>query len=252
MKYFPFFLSVFSHLSSFAVSDKQKSCTNIDMRFVVTGSLSFVQKQCVLHPILNQKIYNNLIITEGFSPIEISDKEYSQLSIDSPYTEVLYLNDFDKNLSNTVGTICLDFNQKIVSSDNLNFYYIEDCKKRKFINYNDVQSFANDKTFDAIYAISEYQLDMISRGRIMWLSDSAVDLEQTDLQILETLPSRKKICNQVKAKAPASIVTYYLSTFYFQNCKLLPISALTIQMMQKAEVKGGIYELSTEEFLALQ
>lgn len=233
------------------MAQTSKFCTSIQNQLVVQSSLAFFAKNCVLYPIIDMQIFNQMIIDQNLVPHEISENDYAKLTIGSPYTTANYMKDFAKNITQLQSDICKEYNEKIVSFDNFNFYYIENCKKRKFINFAEVESFRGKQNNNAILAISEYYLSLFERGRNMWVLGINYTFDKTDQQILDTLPPVQTICNQVKKKAPTPFVTYYHSSFYFNDCTLHPILNLTIELMQIAQNGGGIYELTTQEYLAL-
>ncbi len=217
----------------------------------MNGSLSFFAKNCTLYPILDIQVYNALITKQNLAPHEISDDKYATLSVSSSYSEIEYKRDFEKITPKIFAMICKKYEKAIVSTDNIKFYYIENCKKRKFLAFKDVEAFRNTHANNAIRSISEYDLSLFESGWAMRTKPIQIDLGQTNLEILANLPSPQVACAQVKEKAQSGYVAYYTSSFYFEDCVLKPILNLTIEIMQKAEKNGGIYELSTEEFLAL-
>lgn len=221
-------------------NDSQQNCTSINNHAVVNGSEAFFVIDCTLHPILDTQTYNDVIVKSQTAPIELSDKFYAKLSVGKPYT--LHFNDTE------MANICTLYNKQIVSSDNIAFYYIENCQKRKFLTYYDVELFTNSGISSAIGSIPESALKKIPSGKLMPILKLTSPSEQTNTR---NLPNRAAVCRELTNKVQSQIVSYYGSIFYLKNCKLEPISNITIDRMQEANDAGGIYELSTPEILLL-
>lgn len=220
-----------------------QTCPDIDNNFAVNVDNIFFVKNCILHPVTDIKIYNEMLATANFNTIELSNEQYMKLSIGDPYVPEMPA----EQLSN----LCTTYEKHVVSSDNISFYYVENCKKRKFLSYNDVEVFGNSVNFGAIQSISSFELKHLKSDRVMTVTPLPWPEPKTALQIIKSIPRQKITCAQVQKKAPTPFVAHYGSVFYLENCILHKITNVTIELMKQADDAGGIYELSTQEVLGL-
>lgn len=220
-----------------------QTCPDIENNFVTNVDNIFFVKNCVLHPVTDLQIYNEMLASTNINTIELSNEQYMKLSIGDPYVPIKS----DTQMQN----LCQIYENRVVSSDNIAFYYIQNCKKRKFLSYTDVQVFGNAVNFGSIQSISSGALQQIKSDVHMTVKPLPWIEPQTALQIFKSLPSPKILCAQVQPKAQSHFVAHYGTVFYFDNCVLYPIKNVTIDLMKQADDNGGIYELSTQEVLGL-
>lgn len=184
-----------------------------------------------------------MIATTNIATIELSNEQYMKLSIGEPYVP---------EISTTQkSNLCTIYDKKVISSDNISFYYVENCKKRKFLSYSDVGVFGNSVNFGAIQSISDMELKQLKSDKYMFVTPLPWPEPKTARQILASIPSQKEVCAQVQAKAPTPFVAHYGSVFFLENCTLHIIENLTVDLMKQADDAGGIYELSMQEVLGL-
>lgn len=230
------------------ISSTQEACQKLNHKLLINVDLMYYFKDCALHPIADPQLANMLIQTQGKEPTKISTKVYAALPLRSNYTYEDYYNDFPTKPNQFSPSVCKKFNGNIVSLDDYNYYYIEDCKKRKFSSYTALQEF---NTLNRpIHAISNFNLNRFSDGKPITASEGKEEniKETPEEDLKKILPDNYSLCKNLNNKVAA----FYESFYYVEKCVLLPIKDFTVALQEEAQTHGGIQDLSVEQALGLE
>lgn len=226
------------------ISSKKEACSTLNHKLLINTDLIYYFKDCSLHLITEPHLVNTLIQVYGKKPIKISPEVYSSLPLGENYT---FENYFEEYHPKFITSLCKKYNNKIVSIDNYNYFYIEKCKKRKFDSYADVQKFNTEN--DPIYCISKFEESRFPDSTPITLSKNTNDIREiSEINLKNNIPNQNILCKKINNKVTA----FHEGFFYVDKCKLHPISNLTIELQKKAQSHGGIQDLSIEQILGLE
>jgi hypothetical protein len=244
------FFVVLSPLISFAspqaiegAKTLQESCKLLEKKVVsYVASVFFVEK-CKLRPIKDSAVVNDFLISQQEKMIPINEKIYALLPIGEEYRyedyEVQFAPLSEENK-------CKKYNNKVITADNIDYYFVENCKKRKFANYSDVENFA--KSTQPLYFIASVQLKWFPNGKDMAMNtDDILKMGLPESDVLAHIPDKKVLCSSIENRVTA----FYTSFFYVEKCKLRPITSMPIELQREAEQRGGIVELTLPQRLGI-
>lgn len=236
-------LDVLTQLPS-GIKTKAQICHFISHQLVSYLDLVYYVKECKLMLIREVDIINNLVQVHKKSIVSISSEIYAKLSLGQEYTYEIYFLDFLKNLIKDKKSICKLYEKKVVTSDNRSFYFIENCLKRSFDKYQYVDLFL--KESKPIFFVSTQILKLFPNGVPIKLSVQN-KVKKTHVEMKENLPPQKLLC----AKLEHKVVSFYEGFFLVENCQLYRIDDFNLEIQRKADLLGGVQELSLEQALGL-
>jgi hypothetical protein len=223
-------------------------CAYLEKRVVGYVDLVYYVKNCKLRLVQDTALINSLIQTQKKPLVALDEAHYSALAMGKNYTTSDYAHEFGSG--KPFVDLCNHYEQNVVTADNIHFYYIQSCKKRKFDgDYDGVSSF-DTKEFKPILAIPFTELDLFKSGQPIALKKQELKVTKfkSNLEIRADLPKAQILCSQLKSR----IVSFYSSIFLVENCTLRFIMDATLEIQQKAaDSKGGIQELTTQQRLGI-
>ena len=143
--------------------------------------------------------------------------------------------------------LCNKYEKEILTSNNEKFYYIEDCKKREFNKFSDIEIFITKSK--PIYSVDQKLLNRFKLGAPIQVNkkiDNSI-IKVPEENLLADLPSEKVLC----AKLERKVVAFHEGFFFVQDCKLLTILDFNIDIQRKADELGGIKELTIKQAIGL-
>jgi hypothetical protein len=194
--------------------------------------------------ITDPQLINALIQVEGKRPKIMSPQVYAALPLGKDYTYENYRAEFPNRFPHSV---CTKYEKNIVSGDNYDYYYIENCKKRIFDRYEDVQIFnvAN----HPIHAIAGFELALLAEGKPVVVRREEKDIKAIpEAELKKNLPRKEILCKNLNNK----ITAFHESFFYIEKCVLFPIKNFSVELQMKAQAQGGIKDLKIEQILGLE
>lgn len=227
---------------------KSQVCAYLEKKIVGYVDLVYYVKDCKLRLVQDTVLINSLIQKQDKPLVALDETHYSTLVMGKNYTTSDYAHEFGSG--KPFADICNQYEKNIVTSDNIHFYYIQSCKKRKFDGgYEGVSSF-DTKEFKPILAISFTELDLFKSGQPIALKREELKVTKfkSNHEIRANLPKAQILCSQLKSH----VVSFYSSIFLVENCTLRFIMDATLEIQQKAaNSKGGIQELTTQQRLGI-
>ena len=225
----------------------KEACKTLNHKLLLNVDLIYYFENCSLHLITDPALLNILILNHGKTPLKMSTEVYAALPLGSNYTYENYYAEFPKKQSKFSPSACQKYNKSIVSENDYSYFYVEDCKKRKFENYKTVQQF--NTLNNPIRAITNYELSLFPNDKPIAFDNKFKDIKaisETSLQ--EKLPNKYVLCKNINNKVAA----FYASFFYVEKCTLLPIKSLSVALQMEIEKHGGVQDLSVEQVLGLE
>lgn len=223
-------------------------CAYLEKRVVGYVDLVYYVKDCKLRLIKDTALINTLIQTQKKPLVALDEVHYSALAMGKNYTTSDYAHEFGSGRA--FSDICKQYEQNVVTADNIHFYYIQSCKKRKFDgDYDGVSSF-DTKEFKPILAIPSTELELFKLGQPIALEKKELKVTKfkSNREIRADLPQAQILCSQLKSH----IVSFYSSIFLVENCTLRFIMDDTLEVQHKAaDSPGGIQELTTQQRLGI-
>lgn len=229
------------------IKTKQEACRVLNHRVVTYVDLIYYVKNCNLMLIKDAEVSNNLIQDQKKSIVSLTAKVYAMIPIGNNYTEDEYHNDYNRDSEASFHSICQKYEKWVVTSDSINYYFIDSCKKRLFKKFNDISLFT-DKS-KPIFSLQPRVLNRFPTGEpiiVKKKSDESV-MVIPESQIKAELPSAKVLC----AKLEKKVVSFHEGFFFLEDCKLYTISDFNIDIQKKADDLGGIKELTVKQALGI-
>jgi len=229
------------------IKTKQEACKILNHKVVTYIDLIYYVKNCNLMLINDPEVSNNLIQDQRKSIVSLTANVYAMMPIGNNYTSDDYYNDYTKNSDGSFHSICQKYEKWVVTSDSINYYFIDSCKKRLFKNFNDISLFT-DKS-KPIFSLQPRILNRFPTGEpiiVKKKSDESV-MVVPETEIKAGLPSAKVLCGKLDRK----VVSFHEGFFFLENCKLYTISDFNIDIQKKADDLGGIKELTIKQAIGI-
>lgn len=239
-----------------AVKTKQEACMLLEGKVVTYYDTASFVSGCVQRPIEDVDLLNELVYKQRKTVAEVPAHVYRLIPFGEPWV--------GKQQQNfTTSKVCRELNGRYVTSTGTDYFVIENCKKRAFSSYVELQ--AHNKRNAPVLTVSPEQLDKLDEGKTIEgsydrevgalyriVGDSALSpLGSADgkakpvrsAEDLEALPESsgkttkvdgKKLCKQFNNK----VVSFYSQLFYITNCQKRPLKELPIAIQQRFSEQG--------------
>lgn len=229
------------------IKNKKQACNLLEHKIVTYVDLSFYVKDCKLLRIKDPEVFNHFIQIQKKSVISLSAEIYSMIPMGGDYSNDKYYDEFANRSGEPLRELCQKYEQCVVTSDNINYYYIDSCKKKLFKNFNDVSLFT--KRSKPIYSLEPGVLKKIPTGNSVVIpkqnTNSMENLSASEIKA--NLPSIKKLCEKLERR----VVSFHDSFFFVENCKLLTIADFNLEIQKAADGLGGIKELTVIQAIGI-
>lgn len=229
------------------ITSHHELCSYMDGKLAGYVDLVYYVKGCKLRPMANSALINSLIQEQKKTLISIDESHYSQLEIGKLYTLEDYHLEF--GLIKSAAQLCQQYEGDVVTSNNVDFYYIDHCRRRKFDGYDGVMSL-NTKSPKPISTIPPVDLNHFKIGDPMPTQKITLvaPKPQSDREIRAHLPPSSTLCGQIKSH----VVSFYQGIFLLENCTLRPIMDANLEVQEKAvHTYGSIQELTAQQRLGI-
>lgn len=239
-----------------AVKTKQEACMLLEGKVVTYYDTASFVSGCVQRPIEDVDLLNELVYKQRKTVAEVPAHVYRLIPFGEPWV--------GKQQQNfTTSKVCRELNGRYVTSTGTDYFVIENCKKRAFSSYVELQ--AHNKRNAPVLTVSPEQLDKLDEGKTIEgsydrevgalyriVGDSALSpLGSADgkakpvrsAEDLDALPESsgkttkvdgKKLCKQFNNK----VVSFYSQLFYITNCQKRPLKELPIAIQQRFSEQG--------------
>ncbi|MGY3802947.1 hypothetical protein ACWNT8_02635 [Pigmentibacter ruber] len=234
---------------SFFSQKKNKSeiCSFLNNKLVTYVDLIYIVKDCKLSLLKDAEVSNQLIQDQRKKIIALPVHVYAMLEIGKEYNSDDYYRDYLAKNADSFHILCNKYEKEILTSNNEQFFYIEECKKREFNKFSDIELFLSKSK--PIYSVDQKVLNRFKQGSPIQVNkkiDNTIIKVPEEEQIAD-LPSTKVLC----AKLERKVVAFHEGFFFVQDCKLLTISDFNIEIQRKADELGGIKELTVKQAIGL-
>lgn len=227
------------------IKNNKQACELLNNKLVAYVDLVYFVKNCKLMLVNDTEISNNLIQFHGKKIFFLSDNVYSMMTLGKKYTYDEFYKDYNSNIYESQKSLCIKYDKKVVTTDNINYYLIDSCKKRPFKKYSDVYIFMEKNS--PIYSIEPSILNKINIGNPIDISKNKNKLLISENEIEKKLISIKSFC----AKSNNKVVSFHDSFFFLERCKLYSIIDFNLDIQKKSDELGGIIELSSNQALEI-
>lgn len=239
-----------------AIKTKQEACAILEGKVVTYYDTASFVSGCVQRPIEDADLLNELVYKQRKTVAEVPAHIYRMIPFGEPWV--------GKQLQGiTTSKVCRELNGRYVTSTGTDYFIIENCKKRAFSSYVELQ--AHNKRNAPVLTVSPEQLDKLDDGKSIEgsydrevgalyriVGDSALSpLGSADgrakpvrsAEDLEALPDSagkgdkidgKKLCKQFNNK----VISFYSQLFYITNCQKRPLKELPISIQQRFSEQG--------------
>ena len=229
------------------IKNKKQACELLNHKVVTYIDLIYYVKNCNLMLINDPEVSNNLIQDQKKSIVSLSAEIYSMMSIGRNYSFDDYYLDYGNNSDGSLQSLCQKYEKWVVTSDSVNYYFIDTCKKRLFKKFSDISLFT-DKS-KPIFSLKPRILNKFPTGAPIIVSkkdnDSIMVIPETHIKA--NLPAAKVLC----AKLDHKVVSFHDSFFFLENCKLYTISDFNLDIQKRADDLGGVKELSVKQAIGI-
>lgn len=217
------------------IRTKAEACARLEGRVASYLDSGFYIKDCTLHRVKDDDVFNALISIPGQRLFYLPAKVYALLPLKKDYGLSDFYSDFKQKVTHDKEKICKNYNNNIVTSDDRDFYFFANCRKRKFKDYADAQRF--NSTNLPIMAMAPPILDLFPTGDPMVVKVTPAKRDRT---LQEEGPHIKSAC----ARLDSQVVSFHESFFFLENCRLRPIAHLSLKVQRLADEGSGIQELT--------
>jgi hypothetical protein len=239
-----------------AIKTKQEACALLEGKVLTYYATASFVVGCVQRPIEDADLLNELVYKQRKTVSEVPAHIYRMIPFGEPWV--------GKNQQTiTTSKVCRELNGSYVTSTGTDYFIIENCKKRAFSSYVELQ--AHNKGNAPVLTVSPEQLDKLDDGKAIEgsydrevgalyriIGDSALSpLGSADgrakpvrsAEELEALPESsgkgskvdgKKLCKQFNNK----VISFYSQLFYITNCQKRPLKELPIAIQQRFSEQG--------------
>ncbi|KAB8031060.1 hypothetical protein [Fluviispira multicolorata] len=227
------------------IKSRISACVELDNKILSYVDKIYFLKDCKLRLIKGSEIVNKLIQIRKKKIINLTSEVYSLIPIGENYGNDEYYNEFEKRNALSLRELCNLYEKGILTSDNINYFFIENCKRRPFEKYSDVLLF-NGKS-RPIYSLQPQTIEIFPLGRPVLIEKNNLDIVESEGKLKKHLPSAQKLCGSLNRK----VVTFHDSYYFIEDCHLFKIKNLTLEIQKKADNLGGIQELTVVQKLGI-
>jgi hypothetical protein len=237
-----------SHTIKKLPKSQSEICREYDKKVLLNIDEVYFYRECSLHLVGDSYLMFMLLQDQKISPLRMSSPVFASLPIGKPYELADYYKDFPSEKRDSKVEMCEKYNNTIVSSNNFDFYVVQDCRKRKINNFSDLDTF--NEINKPIQSISFYTLNLLPDGKpfVIASHDHPVLRERSELDIRRKPLQKHVLCKGINGKVTAFFQRFY----YVENCTLMPIANFNIALQMEAQKKGGIDDLSIDQMLGLR
>ena len=256
------------------IRTKEQICKLVEGKIVVYYDTISLVKSCIQRPIEDAEFFNDLVNSEKKEVVELPGRLYKLIPFGEPYTRNMLAGKDQKTRPTELE--CGEIEGKYVTGSGITYYFIENCKKRAFQRFYDLQE--HNKTKTTIVSIDPALLNRIPTGKVIALTNNDDDklLMKMDGDVKWSLLARsnrggempkddaeslKKIQNQKSSANPSAplcqkfdnrLVSFYSQIFFLKGCELRKVTDFGIKLQQKVQLGDPIIDLSSEEYRSLK
>lgn len=253
------------------VKTRQQACETFDGRVVAYYDQTGLVRNCRFRLITDPLMLNLLRNQNAKEVTEIPASVYRLLPHGEPIQEG-EAEGFEQTLGIKMkSSICRALEKQIVTATGLNFFYVENCKKRLFPNYASLQEQSDVQ--QTIKTITPAQLDKLESGPDMpnmasslsdiWIkidgdvtwqrsfrsADQGPTLPDSPEQFRKTAQeaqqpvNKNRLCSEINGR----LVSFYGHVYFVENCSLREVEQQSLELQIAIEQGKGIRDLTASE-----
>lgn len=228
------------------IKNKKQACEFLNHKVVAYVDLIFYVKNCNLMLISDPEISNSLMQDQKKSIISLSADIYSMIPIGKNYSFDNYYLDYGDSSEENMYALCQKYEKWVVTSDSVNYYFIDSCKKRLFKKFSDISVFTNKSK--PIFSVQPRVLNKFPTGSpiVVTKQDNNI-IAISETQMKANLPSANILCANLDRK----VVSFHDGFFFLENCKLYTIVDFNLVIQKKADNLGGVKELTVKQAIGI-
>ena len=253
------------------IKTKAEACELLEGKIVTYYDVASLVRSCKQQTIQDAELLNELVHLKNKIVVEVPARIYRLIPFGRPLSKY----DLDGGGSNNKLTKaeCQDIEGRYATVSGMTYYFIESCKRRAFESYYDLQEHNKGKTTiitlapETLYRIqagpgmkvkSDNQESLLMKmdGGVKWSrlargnrgADLTNDTPETLKEILKTQKvDRADVCRKFNGK----VISFYSQIYYLEDCRRRVIQGFSIQLQQRVQARGGVIDITPEEFKAI-
>jgi hypothetical protein len=261
------FLSKFDKIKT-----KAEACELLEGKIVTYYDVASLVRGCKQQTIEDAELLNELVHLKRKLVVEVPARIYRLI----PFGRPLSKHDLDggggtsKTLSKQE---CEEVEGRYVTVSGMTYFYIEDCKRRAFESYYDLQEHNKGKTTimtltpETLYRITtgpgmkvksanQEAILMKMDGDVKWSrlarANRGVESGNDSPESLQEIQKVRKVDRaEVCRKFNGKVVSFYSQMYFLEDCKRRPMAEFSLRLQQSAHARGGVIDISPEEFKAI-
>ena len=246
-----------------SVKTKKEACRRLEGRVLTYYDTSTFVKNCVQHPIEDPNLLNEMVYKKRIPVVEVPAHVYRLIP---------FGNAWSGDSSGLSGSkVCRDLNGQYVTSTGSDYFFIQNCKKRPFASYSELQ--AHNSKNSPVRLVSPEELERLDEGQKLdgsynrevealyrIVGDSSLrpkvngrnkfigSAEELEAIPNQTRADKKSLCRKFNKK----IISFYSQLYYIIDCKKRPLNTLPVTVQKKLSESGTqITDLNSDQVDAI-
>lgn len=248
------------------VKDRQAACKRLEGKILTYLDQTSYVRDCKQERINDPEALNHLVGVRRLEVVEVPARVFRLVPFGKDYEDGLRLG------GKATAAECADLEGKYVSLSGDSYYWIKDCKKRRFPDFYSMQM--HKKSQEPIQAVSPQLFSKIPEGPAM------AEDKQSEMKVLYGLDSditwrplfrERKGAGDTLDDSPGQIrkdqketsgesldalckkldrriVSFYSQIFFVDACRRRPVKEFTIEIQRYADETGGVLDLTSTQY----
>lgn len=254
-----------------AAQSRSEMCELFEGKVIsFAGSMSFIEK-CMQRTIEDPSLLNYLTIDRNVQIVDVPSVVVRTLPFGKAYEKPISRQ--ARQQPEKAG--CARIEANYLTADGETFYFVENCRKRKFEDY--VDFIAHNYHNSPVFGLSSKELEAIPNGAMLRVKpkDESAILYKMDGEVFwsrlflagkvdrneeDSLKKIEKMGNEKSAKVTRAelcslfegkIVSFYSRVFLVQKCLRRPVTGLTLEAQMSLYEKRSPVDITAEQYQAI-
>jgi hypothetical protein len=253
------------------IRTKEQICKLIEHKILTYYDTVSLVENCVQRPIEDPVLFNDLVMLKKTEVVEVPGRLYKLIPFGKPLTRE-YVTGV-KPKSKPTSQECGEVEGHYVTATGTTYYFIENCKKRAFEQFYDLQEHnVGKKTITSLdpelleripagkpFPTKENDTDsllMKMDGDVKWSllarANRQGEFPRDNIESLRAIEKQgKNNKTQLCQKFDGRLVSFYTQIFLLQKCQLRKVTDFTVKLQQVISKSEAILDLTSEEYRSL-